>query len=108
MLDDHSLRDTIISHMKNPAFKPVGRRLVCELLANYLNKRAAVPGEDPNLITFLQSVVTETSNLTDQKKASFLRGYTAFMTNLLIWMGRFRCPTDNIGEDVAASLSHAM
>merc|ERR1719336_3146973 len=94
--------------MNKNDFKPVGRRLICELLANYLNKRNAIPAEDPELIPFLSAAVTETSSLAGEKKAPYLRGYTAFMTNLLIWMGRFRCPTDGIGEDVAASLSHAI
>jgi len=108
MMDDQTLRESLIAHMNKNDFKPVGRRLICELLANYLNKRNAIPAEDPELIPFLSAAVTETSSLASQKKTPYLRGYTAFMTNLLIWMGRFNCPTDGIAEDVAASLSHAV
>jgi len=108
MMDDHDLRDALVAHMQSDGFKPIGKRMICSLLANYLNKRNAVPSEDPHLVTFLQTCVTETASLADQKKAAYLRAYTAFMTNLLIWMGRFSCPTDGIGEDVAASLSHAI
>ena len=39
-----------------------------------------IPAEDPELIPFLSAAVTETSSLASQKKAPYLRGYTAFMT----------------------------
>lgn len=106
MLDEAEVRTSLSSHMNSPNCKPSHRRLLCQILANYLNKRNATHAEDPNLVGFLQIAVCDITSLVEQTKTPYLRDYTAFLTNLLIWLGRFNIPIHDIAPDIMASLSH--
>jgi len=106
-LDSKEVRTAILNHFESAEFGRVQMRLLCELLANYLNKRNPDHKSDPEVLDFLRIVVQQTTPLCAESKVSFLRAYTAFHTNLLIWMARFHVPVDRIIKDEMDSLAKA-